>query len=436
MDAARPSRVEAGIRIGRIVSAGLIVVGVLNSTGAVLAAGADRTGLFVDSTSTGQSATANVPASPVAGDPTAIEARRESIQEQIAAFQKELQGLPPEHPSVDALTGKIELLQRINTALAQWLSVLQELGETQEEVRKQEAALADLRQGGSADKTVSFMEYDTAADQLRLQEERLRQTEDRYQLALREAEQVRKTLREKESASRLRRENAAAALGKPDEVAEAGRLALAEMDRDLASVMSSMRGEELTLEKVNRLLLEKQIEALRVTLVRAKGRVTFTEADLTDRLTALDEIEKRLRDELADAEAGLRLADMRLQDLLLAIPSDSLTPEQQAHFDAARQERRFRQRQSTVINMRLQRSVQARLLWERRFRLFGGDVTSHDKGVWIEAARETQDQLAREARLQLARLNEVREENRRLDEAMEKTEPDSELRQWQERRQT
>jgi small-conductance mechanosensitive channel len=348
-----------------------------------------------------------------------IAERRAGLAERIASLAAQRDSAPPDGPLRAARDEEIGHVERIDRLYAEQEVAILRAGEL---ARALEEVSLQLEVGPESQITTappfSLALFDGLWDALDSHRLRLASLERAAESASEDLESARERLAERE---RIRRETkeALSQAGRDDERAGLQRaLRLAELASELAEAREEL--DALELENARRLLeLQRTGETLlRRTVEWVEARLDVGDADLVGPMESIRAGRFELERSLERAKRELDLAERRLRAAERQV-EESGSDEAAAELAARQQAQTTALRRIEFLERSRARLDAAERWWHRRVATLAGEVDRVELSGWTEELDEEAAELERRRERDQVRLEELRQEARRLSEREE-----------------
>ncbi len=351
-----------------------------------------------------------VTATPAVVSAEAIGARRGEVAAEIDRLRAERASAPQEaQPYLDDET---ELLERISLRYGQQLAAMEEVDALQAARERGKQELQTLREQGMKEKPpYSLIALDEASDDLDAQVRRGETLEASVEAAEASLDQANVLYAQREAERRQAKEAAEAASEPAAAPAAQKALRLSQLRSRAAAELVALRLLELKRERLARQVQKSHTTLLNERVATMAAAVRFTSDELAEtnkgiesRAARLDQDVAKLQPELDKAEARWSRDRERLERA--GAPDAAL----QQQVDSSRETYQTLQRELAVVEQRRQRLDDLKEVWRRRFAIVNGAADAATTSAWRRDAQPALEQLDREARVQQARLLDLRKE--------------------------
>ena len=272
--------------------------------------------------------------------------------------------------------------------------------------------LQALREQGLKEKPpYSLIAVDEASDDLDAQVRRGETLEASVEAAEASLDQAKVLYAQREAERRQAKEAAEAASEPAAAPAAQQALRLSQLRSRAAAELVALRLLELKRERLARQVQKSHTTLLNERVATMAAAVRFTPDELAEtnkgiesRAARLDQDVAKLQPELDKAEARWSRDRERLERA--SAPDAAL----QQQVDSSRENYQTLQRELAVVAQRRQRLDDLKEVWRRRFAIVNGAADAATTSAWRRDAQPALEQLDREARVQQARLLDLRKE--------------------------
>lgn len=341
------------------------------------------------------SSEASAPKPPALADE--IARKKEALRAEFDILRRKLEAAAQATSFVDrqALLDEVAVLQEIQRSYEQQAAVAQGMEESVALHARLDEELSRVRaaEAAGARAPATFAMLDRLEDDLESQGDRLATLESAVEYGTEAVEQARAEYDAAERARRAAQEEAQLGAAAENAVELEGRARLARLRSQAAGEGLRLREIELSSER-----LERDTQQVRVALVREQ----VAQAAATARLTDEELAAQTLRFEQEEFEITQALAAVR-REMMQAGGGAAADPQ-----DLSAWQRQTRQLRAAVLNQRLQQLSGLKQLYSRRNALARAAVGQAELAAWAAESRREVERAAREGRLYLARLAELR----------------------------
>ncbi|MBI3782990.1 MAG: mechanosensitive ion channel [Deltaproteobacteria bacterium] len=359
-----------------------------------------------------------------------ITAERNALAGALEEARRALQAAAPENS--DGLRRQMAQLQQLDLLYAQELDLLKQQQELAAARDQMHDALRQMNSAGiNEPRPYSILLLDGAQDELESIEDQVEAIEATVRAAEEALQQARDLAAERERQRRAAREafetNHDPVSSAPLETA----LQLAQLDSRVAQEQARVRELELANEKVGR-----DAQQARVAVLRAKVELIARDAclkkdELDKQLAEIDKDDTELRRSLSASKRELETADRRFMAAQQRAERQENAPAVAAEVEARRRAREALQLEVSGFGQRLQKLVEQRQLWQRRYQVSEEAPTRAQLSQWEQESQQALQQLTREERIQRTRLAQLRQSAKALgDSIVEQAQTEPEVAKW------
>jgi len=327
------------------------------------------------------------------------------------------------------LRERLQGLERLRLLLNQKKAALAEIQVATSDAEATAATLQKIREQGVDDSPpYSLLEVDRLRDELDGAEKRLRRATDATEAAEAALVQARQMLSTREAARRKAQEE----LDKNDDPARftalENELALRKLESRIAAAVVDLRILELRRDRISRDSRSQQLDLLAARIERMQSSTGLNEEQYRERADRFANRIEELKEQLTEAERRAERAEEAWSTALQRIDPDRPDDENLERAAARRQEYVTWQQTTRVLTERIQRLDDLTRIWERRFAVANRRASPDEQAQWRSDSRGLLDQYEREARVERAKLSDLRKEALLLNDKILGTELGSELR--------
>lgn len=359
--------------------------------------------------------------------PEDLVADERALGEQRADLERELAESGPRRGAT--IGERLQGLERLRLLLNQKKAALAEIQVASSDAETTAATLQRIReQGVDESPPYSLLEVDHLRDELDGAEKRLRRATDATDAAEAALVQARQMLTTREAARRKAQE----ALDKNDDPARFSaledELAMRKLESRVAAAVVDLRILELRRDRINRNSRNQELDLLAARIERMQSSTGLDEEQYRERADRFANRIEELKEQLTEAERRAVRAEQAWSKALQRIDPDRPDDENLERAAARRQEYVTWQQTTRVLTERIQRLDDLMRVWERRFAVANRRASPDEQAQWRSDSGGLLDQYEREARVERAKLSDLRKEALLLNDKILGTELGSELR--------
>ena len=347
--------------------------------------------------------------------PDQLASHRQEIARRLEALQKALkttQGDGDSDQPPESINRQIAVLKQLDVLAAQRQAVQATAEELAVRHREVKVELESVQASGPTEhKPYSFLLLDRLQDELGSK----REHSNMMNAAVRAAADSLERSRQDRSEYAVTLRQASEAVDKNGDETESHRLQnslkIAELKHQLMIETVALRQQESDNRE-----LEQDIHATVLNVLAAKVEwirqdVTFSREDLQDALVVVQKEESDLERKLESAQVNLEYASQQWVQVrqkldATAAPNHELREE----VEAKRVAHQWWQQQISILNQRLLRLQETRSAWNRRYKVITSLATPDELIAWSKDTSQFLDELDRERRLLVLRVEELRQE--------------------------
>lgn len=356
--------------------------------------------------------------------PDQLAPHREEIARKLETLQKALktaQGNGDSDQPADSINRQIAVLKQLDVLAAQRQAVQVTAEELDVRYKEVKAELVSVQASGPTEqKPFSFLLLDRLQDKL----ESKREHSGMMNAAVRAAADSLERSRKDRSGHAVILRQTREAVDKTGDEEESHRLQnglkIAELEHQLMIETVALRQQESDNRE-----LEQDIHAAALKILVAKVEwiqqdVTFSRDDLQDALVVVQKEESDLERKLESAQVNLEYASQQWVQVrqkldATADPNHELREE----VEAKRVAHQWWQQQISILNQRLLRLQETRSAWNRRYKVITSLATPDELIAWSKDTSQFLDELVRERRLLVLRVDELRQDMTSLNKKLQ-----------------